>query len=590
MCRIAGIVDQHSATVVGDVLTMRDAMEKGGPDSYGLYQSSDKSTAFGHRRLSIIDLCATGNQPMLNEDETISLIFNGEIYNYNELKNILIQKGYSFKTNSDTEVILVAYQCWSTKCFSKFRGMFAIALLDKNNGKIILARDHAGIKPLYYFLDKDCLYFSSEIRAFKKLNPNWETNKSWKIYFLTYGYLPGNITTLKGVKPLEKGSCKEIDIQTLASKQFYFFEDHYTSEISNLEEAKELIEHTLQQAVQRHLIADAPIGLFLSGGIDSSLLTLLAKKYKENLHTLSIVFDDKKFSEKKYQDIIATSVGSEHLSFLLDKKIFLNALPDIFLAMDQPSSDGINSYFISKFAKEAGLKAVLSGLGADELFGGYASFQRTGYLKKMKHLPGVIFDGAALFSSDRYKKLSFLSNKNPVGEYLFNRGYFTTSETAKLLGIDVQEVSNRLNEIQTPDFLYNISEGNKVSYLESNLYMESQLLKDTDYMSMWHSIEVRVPFLDYDLIQAVQRIDSNIKFNKAQGKYLLIESFKDILPEEIWNRKKQGFVFPFQVWMKDNLDSFMEGHQHAELSKRFKAGRLSWSRYWTYMVSQKFDA
>lgn len=588
MCRIAGIIDKNSQSVNTDIICMRDAMHRGGPDHAGIYTDDTFKLALGHRRLSIIDLCDSANQPMFDENKQIVLIFNGEIYNYPDLKEELFACGFRFTTQSDSEVVIKAYQKWGTNCFSRFRGMFSIALYDKQNGKLILARDHAGIKPLYYYCDNHCLYFASEVKAFKQLK-KWEENPNWKIYFLTFGYLPNSITTLKNIKQLEKGSFCIIDVQTLSLQKFYFTKDHFSEEVKNLEEARELIKTALHKSVQRHLIADAPLGLFLSGGIDSSLLTLLAKSFKQDLHTLSIVFNEENYSEKKYQRLVAEKVQSHHKEFLLNKQIFIDALPDIMRAMDQPSADGVNSYFISAFAKEAGLKAVLSGLGADELFGGYPSFKRMSFLKNLKALPNFVLNSAKLSSKDKYRKIIFLKNKNVLGDYLFNRGFFTPADVARQLNIDEKQVTSLLNDVMIPSFVNQLSEGNKVSYFETNLYMENQLLKDTDFMSMWHGLEVRVPFLDYDLMTTVQKIHCSLKFNHPQTKFLLIDSFKELLPEEIWQRKKQGFVFPFDGWMKENAEQFMPANKNETLTKKFKSGKLSWSRYWTYLVSQTFE-
>ena len=590
MCRVNGILDKRAEFTCSDIIRMRDVMYRGGPDHAGLYAEEDQGLFLGHRRLSIIDLCETGNQPMISADGNIVIVFNGEIYNYQELRDDLKAQGMIFTTQSDTEVIINAYKIWGVNSFSRFRGMFAFALYDKANHELILARDHAGIKPLYYFADHASLYFASEIRAFKKLKPGWPENPDWRTWFLTYGYLPGQMTTLKNVYSLEKGSYRIYNVKTLESKKGYFNQDAYSEEISNYREAKQHIRTSMEVAVQRHLVADAPLGLFLSGGIDSSLLTLLAGKYKDNLHTLSITFNENNYSEKKYQDLIARKVNSTHQSFLLTREIFVDSLPDILQAMDQPSSDGINSYFISKFAKEAGLKAVLSGLGADELFGGYPSFKRTKLLSRLKKIPSFILQASKMHGRDRIKKLNFLKDESVIGDYLFNRGYFIPSETARLLKVDENEVASQVFSLPMPEFIHSISPGNKVSFMETNLYMEGQLLKDTDYMSMWHSIEVRVPFLDYDLIKNVQKIKSDFKFGSKQGKFLLIDSFSDILPQEIWNRKKQGFTFPFDIWMKDNLHQFMAGEQNEILNKKFREGKLSWSRYWTYLVSQSFAA
>lgn len=347
MCRIAGIIDKYSDTIERDIVVMRDAMQHGGPDSKGIFLEQDKKLALGHRRLSIIDLSEGGNQPMHSDNGNIVIVYNGEIYNYKQLKKELEDKGAVFKSSSDTEVIIKGYEYWGEQCFAKLRGMFAIALYDKRRQQLLLIRDQAGIKPLYYYCDNSRLYFASEMRAFKATGKDWEANRNWKVYFLTYGYLPEPVTTLKNIHPVEKGSYIRFDINTLKHETCYYYEDTYSDSIRDIDIAKQIVRDTLERAVERHLISDAPIGLFLSGGIDSSLLTLLAKKFKKNdLHTLSIVFDDDQFSEKPYQDIVVAQSNSIHQSFMLDKEMFIDALPDIMQAMDQPSSDAINTYFI----------------------------------------------------------------------------------------------------------------------------------------------------------------------------------------------------------------------------------------------------
>lgn len=587
MCRIAGIVSKKPQGLESNITAMRDVMHRGGPDSEGIFIDDSAHLAFGHRRLSLIDLSEGGAQPMCSDTGDIVIVFNGELYNFESLKDELKAHGYSFRTHSDTEVIIKSYEQWGTDCFARFKGMFAIALYDKRKAELILARDQSGIKPLYYYHDKEQLIFASEIRAFKAFDKNWETNNSWKIYFLTYGFLPEPITTLKRVQPLEKGTFLRFNIKTYTAIKETFYTDVYTDSIKSIEEARHIIRDTLTKAVQRHLIADAPIGLFLSGGIDSSLLTLIAKDFKkEDLHTLSIIFNDKNYSEKYYQDIIVEKSGSKHQSFVLDKDIFLDALPDIFDAMDQPSADGINTYFISKFAKASGLKAVLSGLGADELLGGYTSFKKSSFVNKSKLFPARLYRIAEMAPKYKYRKLSFLQRKDPVGEYLFNRGYFSRQSTSQLLDVDITEIDKALEKICVPGSVSDLKDGNRVSYLESNLYMQSQLLKDTDVMSMWHSIEVRVPFLDIDFIKAVHQISPVLKFGNKQGKYLLIEAFKDILPREIWDRRKQGFVFPFRNWI--TADNSMVTSKNRVATANYSNGTLDWSRYWTYIISDNF--
>lgn len=590
MCRIAGIIDKKSDTVAIDILAMRDSMSHGGPDSSGVYHDESKKMSLGHRRLSIIDLTDAGHQPMFSPDGSIVIVYNGEIYNYRELKRELQNKGVVFFTNSDTEVIIQAYKLWGVACFEKLKGMFAIALHDKNKNELVLVRDPNGIKPLYYYADDSSLYFASEIRAFKVTTRTWEESDDWKLYFLTFGFLPEPVTTLRGVKPLAKGTYLRIETDTLKIKQEVFDADTYSDIIDTEEKAIHTIREKLNASVDRHLISDAPIGMFLSGGIDSSLLTLIAKATGHNdLHTLSIVFDDKDFSEEEYQNIIARKVESKHKPFKLTKELFVEAIPDIFKAMDQPSADGVNTYFICKFAKAYGLKAVLSGLGADELFGGYASFVRTGVVGKLNAMPKGLLQLTSKLHKDKYRKISFLTRKDAVGEYLFNRGFFSVAETSEIIGANSKEVTDKLMQIVVPDFVEQLHAGNRVSYMERNLYMQSQLLKDTDAMSMWHSIEVRVPFLDIDLVHAVNAISPGLKFDGVKPKHLLIESYKDILPEKIWNRQKQGFVFPFQKWMQGNETKVLQSVD-AGMTSRYHKGAINWSRYWTYAVANMYSA
>ncbi|MBS1778707.1 MAG: asparagine synthase (glutamine-hydrolyzing) [Bacteroidetes bacterium] len=582
MCRIAGIIDKQNINLAHTIAEMRDSMAHGGPDHAGIYTDDAVRLALGHRRLSIIDLSENGNQPMQSNDGKLIIAFNGEIYNFRELRDEL-KDFYSFHTHSDTEVILAAYTKWGVRCFPKLKGMFALALYDLQKGEIVLARDPSGIKPLYYSITGDSLYFASEVRAFKALK-KWPERKDWKIYFLTYGFLPEPVTTLEGVQPLERGKCMVVNVHTLASKKETYWQDDYSITIHNRDEALNKVRTTLDDAVKRHLISDAPIGLFLSGGIDSSLLTLIADKVgTSKLHTLSIVFDDATYSEEAYQNIIAQKVNSDHKAFRLTKELYLEAMPDILNAMDQPTSDGVNTYFICKFAKEYGLKAVLSGLGADELFGGYASFSRGGMVNKLKNIPAALLNATEYLPQDKYKKISFLSRKDAVGNYLFNRGYFSTIETAQVLGTSSKEVSDKLKEICVPGFVNELCYENQTSYLERSLYMQGQLLKDTDMMSMWHSIEVRVPFLDVELVQLANHISEDIKFN-GRPKSLLVDAYADILPREIWDRKKQGFVFPFQAWMNGKETSSFH-IANKKMTDKYQAGKLNWSRYWTYLIA-----
>jgi len=380
MCRIAGIInieDGFNSNLEAKVLKMRDSMSHGGPDGAGVYIDKGNGVLLANRRLSIIDLSSLGHQPMSDEKENIWITYNGEIYNHHELRKWLITKGHKFKSSSDTEVIIHAYEELGEKAFKKLIGMFAFCIYDRSRRLVYLVRDHAGIKPLYYSISNNNLIFASEIRAFKAINKGWEENPDWTIYFLIFGHIPEPYTTLKDVYMLPKGSFLKFDLKTKKYNICGYERLKFIDEIRNSEDATSGVRDLFKKAVQRHLISDAPIGVFLSGGIDSSLVTLIASQFQgENLRTLSVVFNEKEYSEERYQDLVVNKIHSKHRAYLVTEEDFINHLNDIFSAMDQPTVDGINTYFISKCAKEEGLKAVLSGLGGDELFGGYPSFQR----------------------------------------------------------------------------------------------------------------------------------------------------------------------------------------------------------------------
>ena len=586
MCRIAGIFNPKSPDLTNDIIIMTDCMKHGGPDDKGIYTDNELPLALGHRRLSFLDLSKAGHQPMSDLDNKLQIVFNGEIYNFSELKDELKIKGHIFKTTCDTEVILKAYLQWGKDCFSKFNGMFALALFDKRSSQLLLARDHAGIKPLYYSITGNCLYFASEVRAFTALNPQWPENESWKIYFLTFGNLPEPVTTLQNVVPLQKGKLLIISLPDLSVTEEIFACFTFESKIGTLSEAVRTVKEKLTAAVDRHLISDAPIGLFLSGGIDSSLLTLLANRtLKHNLHTISIVFDEEKFSEAKFQKIIIDKTGARHSSYTVNKDEFYQSVPDILQAMDQPSIDGINSYFICKYAKKIGLKAVLSGIGADELFGGYNSFNIDNKIKLLKKLPSFVLTSAEKLPDFRKKKLVFLSRKDMLGEYLLRRGVYTPRQVAAILNCTAEEVNKIISRVDVSGAGLLQDARDVISWGEQHLYMQNQLLKDTDFMSMWHGVEVRVPFLDKQLMQAVHSIAPSVKYDRVIKKHLLIKAFADILPKEIYERKKQGFAFPLEKWISAVQTTHQRKKAFTKKLRQVKSGQIKWGHYWAYLLS-----
>jgi len=590
MCGIVGIVTRRVNT--DDVQRMAGAMAHRGPDAEGVW--SNEQVTLAHRRLSIIDLSSLGNQPMVSDGAELVLVFNGEIYNFRELRRELQSRGYSFQSNSDTEVILKAFLEWDTDAFHRLNGMFALAIYDGQRNRLILARDHMGIKPLYYHISDDKLLFSSEIRGFKAYNPNWPINESWPIFFLSSGFIPFPYTTLTDVFALPKGSYLSFDISSQKFSITPFHQLAFSSTITSEKTATKRVREVTLSAIDRHMISDAPLGIFLSGGIDSSLLTLVADHLgHDDLNTLSVTFNEAPFSENHYQNIVVQRMRPHnHQAYRVDEAMFMDHLDDIFRAMDQPSWDGINSYFISKCAHEAGLKAVLSGTGGDELFGGYPSFARIELLNRLRRIPDFMLSAAKFLPKEAFRRLAFLKVPTNYNEYLFLRGAFTPAIVATITGKTEREVLQTLAGLALADYPVKRDQ-NVAAFLETNVYLDDQLLKDIDYMSMWHSLEVRVPFLDRELIELMYSISPSVKFNVKQPKYLLTKAFADLLPDEITFRKKQGFTFPFSIWLKKNIDYFtpiLENIPVAQtLTNQFMQGKLHWSRLWALIVWKKFE-
>jgi asparagine synthase (glutamine-hydrolysing) len=587
MCRIAGIFDPQLTQHPEALLRMRDSMRHGGPDDAGIYQDPTFPLILGHRRLSIIDLSPAGHQPMQELQSDCWIVFNGEIYNFQDLRASLQQLGHHFQSKTDTEVILKAYQQWGTEAFERFNGMFAFALLDRKQGALYLVRDHAGIKPLYYHQQGEQLIFASEVRAFKALKPDWPENPDWRSFFLSFGHLPEPVTTLKDVRPLEPGFYYHSDLYTRQGTLHRYQPERFSGPvIDQLEDAIAAVRQSLEQSVQRQLVSDVPLGLFLSGGLDSSVLTLAAQAIlKDQLRTTSINFKEQAYSEQAFQEMVVQRCGSQHQPFTLGPDTFEEGFEDAMQAMDQPSNDGFNTYFVCKYARQSGLTVALSGLGADELLGGYPSFGYNRFVSPLRTIPGSILRQAKRARKQALKKVAFLSLPGPVGEYLFYRGLFLPDSVAHITGQQESRIWDLLTEFAENAPAMPETNGNRVSQIEQEYYMRNQLLKDTDAMSMWHSLEVRVPYLDKAFLQTMAQISPALKFQLPQKKELLVRAFQQELPEAVWKRPKMGFTFPFAEWFKHS--ERLLGAQNGLVPWRelFLSGKLSWARLWVLYLS-----
>lgn len=587
MCRIAGIINPSLpiASINALVKEMCDTLKAGGPDDEGIYSEENNNLVLGHRRLSIIDLTPAGHQPMPYDARRYWLTYNGELYNYPELKEALTKAGCVFITASDTEVILAAFATWGTEAFKRFKGMFAFALWDAVEAALYLVRDSSGIKPLYYAITQQGLVFGSEVRAFARIPWLQTANPHWPVYLMAYGHLPEPITTLQDVQPLEKGNWIRYHAPSGAVQQQAFNRYSYLEVISDRREAVLLIKEGLDKAVKRHLLSDAPIGVFLSGGLDSSIVALLAGKHEVQLNTISLYFEQEQFSEKKYQDILLKHLTCNHQQHLLKEAEFHQHFPTIINAMDLPGSDGINTWFISRYARQSGLKAVLSGIGGDELYGGYPSFKRIKAALLFERLPRAVIRSGRLQSLKRFRRLVYLSIPGGIGKYLFLRGQFTPDEIAASLQADEKEIWDILSEQPRLPGIGHLTAQNQASWIEANMYMQNQLLRDCDVMSMAHGLEIRVPFLDADFIPLSLKITSAEKYKGRFSKQLLIDAFRDILPEPIWNRPKMGFSFPFKEWLsRDEFATAIMQNDTNGYHKKFMAGEMHWSQYLTALL------
>lgn len=578
---------------------MNDHHISRGPDDGGIFCA--EGIALGHRRLSILDLTSAGHQPMADMGGRYHITFNGEIYNFRELRGDLEKSGHIFRTQTDTEVILAAYKEWGVDSFVKLRGMFAFGLWDNEKRELYLVRDHYGIKPLYYYAKQEMAAFASTVGALEKsgLVPI-EKSPDAAIGFLLFGSVPQPLTTLRDVFALPAGHYLRIDTHGQKLLQYYDPIDAFLKkrEVS-FEDAASRVRGLLKDSVAHHLISDVEPGVFLSGGLDSLSLAALAYKRTKELGqkfitTLSVYFNEKEFSEREYQKkfvdyqkkFAEKDFSTDHRETLVTQESFLEYVSEIFAAMDQPTIDGANTYVVSASAKLHKVKVVLSGLGSDEIFMGYSTFRRARFLRFLQKCPSIVPRILSLFGG-RYKKLSHLAFKDPLHFYLAYRGLRTAKEVAGILGISERAVHECVTRIAAAqDFPREVSKLDPrdfVSYLELREYLQNQLLKDTDFMSMAHSIEVRVPFLDRPLVEYVSSLPARVKMYGVENKPLLVEAMRGMLPEEIFNRPKMGFTFPFEKWLRS-----AEGDRLFASDTAMSAYRTShWSKLWSIYVARK---
>lgn len=579
MCGITGI---FAFNLVGkfhmiNLAAATKTLERRGPDHQGLY--SDSFVGLGHRRLSIIDTSAAANQPMWDESGRFCIIFNGEIFNFQELRKELEVKGISFSTHSDTEVLLKLYILEKEKCLNKLNGFFAFCVYDKQEQTFFIARDRYGIKPLLYLIDEDKFIFGSEMKSILAYGIEKDLDYISLQTYLQLNYIPAPRTIFKNVKKLLPGHFLKIVNFQLSIVNYYTI-PHDGSQVEKnpitYQEAQQKLKILLEASVQRRLVADVPLGAFLSGGIDSSVITAIASKHKPDLHTFSIGFRDEKFfDETKYAQLVANHFKTEHTVFSLTNDNLYEHVHSILDYIDEPFADSsaINVYILSKETRKHATVA-LSGDGADELLAGYnkhAAFHRIinkgwkenavgSLLPLWKLLPKSrsnplankarqfqrFAEGMKLSSKDRYWSWAGFANENQTLE-LFSessRELFVESEYENFK-------SELLNSIPEKESI------NDILLTDTQLVLPNDMLTKVDLMSMANGLEVRVPFLDYEVVNFIFSLPSDLKINSSLRKRILQDTYKDILPTQLYNRPKKGFEVPLLKWFQREMKSLI---------------------------------
>lgn len=680
MCGIFGVINFDGKPVDKEkVLSARDILAHRGPDDSGFYESCihpslQSSIALAHRRLSIIDLSPAAHQPMTTEDGRFTIVYNGEIFNYDQIRNSN-SKIRNLKSNSDTEVILKLFALEGPECLNKLRGMFAFAIWDDKEKKLFAARDRFGIKPFYYLHNDKEFIFSSELKAIKHYKNGLILSMEGMDAFLRTGSVPAPLTIYEGTKALLPGHSLECKMDTSArlnvtEKQYWSFLDlidhpgldlgsilSLRAKRSNLHskidsrfrgndgqkydvEAKKIIRNSLLDSIKAHMVSDVEVGAFLSGGIDSTaIVSLMIQAGHEKIKTISVTFPGNKLDESKYSNLASKKYETNHFEYRLQENELINDFDKIIEAMDQPTIDGINTYFVSKAAASFGLKVVLSGLGGDELFGGYPSFINIPKYQRIKSLPFAkpLMKAAGFIMNGRLpaKAIDYFKNPDaPNAEYRLIRGLFTVAELRALgwrsdsrrAEMTIDELSFRperphvgqagsedpesiihhqssIHTInQTLNFEVNgsLTPFQYISMMESCVYMRNQLLRDSDVFSMAHSLELRVPFVDHLLYSAVlPYLDGG--FDKNFPKKILVDAVGD-LPDEIVHRPKQGFTFPFADWMKHGkikeavnesltnkkMEDYFNTTALLNLHDDFQKNKIHWSRVWSISTISRF--
>ncbi len=573
MCGICGKLqfDLQARVSPALVKAMADTISHRGPDDEGYYVSGP--IGLGFRRLSIIDL-NTGHQPISNEDGSVWIVFNGEIYNYKELREVLLSQGHIFKTRTDTEVIVHLYEEFGERCVEKLRGMFAFAIWDDRRKLLFIARDRLGIKPLYYASSSKSLLFASEMKAIlADPEVGREVEPSMVDRFLSFNYTPGEETFFRNIHKLQPGHYLVVHQGELHIRQYWDLHFSTEPEHPNQKQAEEQLVELLEESVRLHMISDVPVGFLLSGGLDSTaMLSFAAGKSDQPISSYTIGFSEPGIEdERPYARLAASRYGVKHYEMTITSQDFLDFLPQYVWHMEEGVCEppAVALYYISKLAKEH-VKVLISGEGGDEAFAGYGNYRNFLWLERLKSAAGPlkgVFSGAlAAFNSvARSKKIAkYLPLLDiPLSSYYYSRtsspfSFFNqpSNQVYSTAFANIADKRSSLSAVQKY-LQVDLNNLNKMLYVDTKTWLPDDLLIKADKITMANSIELRVPFLDHKVMEFAASLPTNFKVRGLTTKYLAKKALRQTVPHEILNRKKTGFPVPYESWLRTDLKSWL---------------------------------
>jgi len=587
MCGITGFVDHNKKSSKSRLKEMRDTITYRGPDSAGsaFFAKENYTLGLGHRRLSILDLSSLGDQPMHYED--LTLIHNGEVYNFQEIKDELIGKGYEFTSHTDTEVILKSFHAWDVECVQKFRGMFAFAIYDKRKEKLFIFRDRAGVKPLYYHKSDDLFLFGSELKTFFA-HPQFKKNINKKAlpYYFRFGYIPAPLSIFEDTYKLRPGHYLVVDLvaNSYEEKEYWSVERAFLKEKSNDSEEVivEKLEKILTESFWLRMVSDVPVGVFLSGGVDSSLVSALLQKHsKTPLKTFTIGFEEEGYNEATFAKEIAIFLGTDHTEYYCSTKDMLEVVKELPTMYDEPFGDSsaIPTLLVSKLAKEK-VSVVLSGDGGDEAFIGYSKYfalekiadLQNSKIKKivLKTLTNILSeDLIETFNKllpaskkqknirDKYQKFKNAIQSDNFAQMFINASSYVDNETLDRVLKD-SSIDFALSSFALFDKVSHLAPLDQMTLCDYKTFMVDDVLTKVDRASMSVSIEAREPLLDHKIIEFSATIPSSLKYKNGVGKYLLKEVLYKHIPKELIERPKSGFQIPLYEWLKGDLRKMLD--------------------------------